>query len=143
MRSKSQKGEKIQYLYPVKSISLASQQEVEKSKKYNIFSKYDHFDIPPRGGKVEKYKNSNIFSKINHLVLPARGRKVKKSKKLNIFSKIDHFYPPLRGQKVKKLKKTIYSVKSISFQYTCSVKSIILPSHQLEVKKTKSRKKSI
>ena len=38
-------------IYPVKSISLTSQQEVEKSKKSNTFSKIVHFDLPPRGQK--------------------------------------------------------------------------------------------
>ena len=58
--------------------SLTFQQEVETSKKFNIFIKIDHFDLPPRDRKVEKSKKSNIFSKINHFDHPPRGRKVDK-----------------------------------------------------------------
>ena len=43
---------------------------------------------PLQGRKVEKSKKSNISSKIDQFDLPARGRKVEKSKKFNIFKNI-------------------------------------------------------
>ena len=52
--------------------------KVEKTKKCNIFSKIDQFDLPTIGRKVEKSKKCNIFSKIDHFDLPPTGRKVEK-----------------------------------------------------------------
>ena len=85
LQARGRKVEKAKNpIYSVKTLSLTSQQEVEKSKSRKntiLFCNFDHFDLPSRGWKVEKSKNSNRFSKINHFDLPARGQKVEKPKK--------------------------------------------------------------
>ena len=63
---------------------MTSQQEAEKSKKFNIFSKIYQFDLLARGQKVEKSKKFNIFSIIDHFDLPPFYEQLEKSKRRKI-----------------------------------------------------------
>ena len=80
--ARGRKVEKNQYIRKIAQVHLPTRGRKAKKSIY-LFSKINYIDFSARGLKVEKSKNSNIFSKIDHFDLPptrrSKSQKVKKN----------------------------------------------------------------